>query len=723
MSQEQHLHQAVAERLRTVATLIGTPASEPLVIDGQVVVPGLGLSNAEAQLLNRADRLEQGQVLITALGAVSRGKSTLLNACLGTEGLPIGPEAVTGGICRVVYGDNPEEVTLVEEGRTRTMNRAAFNEFISLSTDEQALIDSPDPWPLPERLENLQHAVLHSDSPLCEQGIQFVDTLGFNAGPKQELITQRFLRQTDAVLMVLRTEPLFNADDVNVIKAHYQETEGGVGNMFFVVNDFGTMSDEDKRVLMEETAPRRLRSYFTGADGEFDQALFDRRVFFVNAKAALEAKLAGATGDALEATGLPALERAFERVMSEGEHLHIAIDAAVARTLLPSLAEAHTGIQRQTALLQADAAAFEPAVREAVDRLAELSRKAESLRTTFESYRRRIGEKAAAHFHRSFVTRFITPAGRGAKPPWYEDWDSLEFGKLLSLKNVGHAAISKGKRDELATEMRHRLEQYFRQQLNAWGEEVTSYLQSDIDAFIAETESQVKDFVLQLDEIKAAIAAEKVSDDFVDMDKRRGIKAAQMLLGAWMLDPNQVIGPLLDAGWKSFVMRLGTEIVAVIIAAILASFFTGPAGWVVFIGTLFVEFIFVHKANRGFMMNRVREKIGNQFRGLFNKNGPEFQRVIRTKLEEQFTEPAVKLKVTLDREIAAVQQELDTAAEKRRGGQAAIAEETARLETIGSLLTAQFEELSRAAYGRVLTPEEQRERVDRFLFTEDEDDA
>ena len=190
------------------------------------------------------------------------------------------------------------------------------------------------------------------------------------------------------------------------------------------------------------------------------------------------------------------------------------------------------------------------------------------------------------------------------------------------------------------------------------------------------------------------------------------------------LDSNQVFGTLLDVGWRSAVARLVSRSVSVITAIILSTLFGGPVvAWVVFIGTLFVEFIFVHKANRGFMMNRVREKIGNQFRGLFNKNGPEFQRVIRTKLEEQFTEPAVKLKVTLDREIAAVQQELDTAAEKRREGQVAIAEEIVRSETINSLLTAQFEELSRAAYGRVLTPEEQRERVDRFLFTEDEDDA
>ena len=346
MSQEQYLHHAVAERFRTIATLIGTPASKPLVIDGRLVVPGLGLSNAEARLLNRADRLEQGYLQLT-VGALGRGKSTLLNACLGAEVFLTGFEGVPGGICRVVYGDNPEEVTLVEEYGTRTMNRAAFNEFISLAPDELPPIDSPDPWPPPERLENLNHAVLHSDSPLCEQGISFVDTLGFNAGPKQELITQRFLRQTDAVLMVLRTEPLFNADDVNVIKAHYRETEGGVGNMFFVANDFRTMSDEDKRVLLEETA-QRLRSYFTGADGEFDQALFDRRVFIVNANAALNAKLAGAADEALESTGILSLERAFERMMSESEHLRLMLEGAVAQILLPALDEAHRSIQRQS---------------------------------------------------------------------------------------------------------------------------------------------------------------------------------------------------------------------------------------------------------------------------------------------------------------------------------------------------------------------------------------
>ena len=727
MSQEQHLHHVVAERLRTIATLIGSPASAPLEIDGQAVIPGLGLLNPEAQLRRRADRLQKGHLLIAAIGAVCRGKSTLLNACLGREVFPSGPEAVTGGICRVVYGDNPEAVTLVEKGGgTRPMNRAAFNAFISLSSDEQPPIDSKDAFQFPERLENLHQAVLHSDSPLCELGISFVDTLGFNAGPEQELITQRFLRQTDAILVVLRTAPLFDEQDAKVINTYYQETASGIGNMFFVANDFGGISDEEKRVLMEKTAPAWLRNFFTGADGEFDRALFDRRVFLVNAKAALDAQLAGATGDALEATGLPALERAFHRVLDEGEHLHIATDAAVAGTLLPSLAEAHTTILRQRGRLDADAEAFEKAVHEAEARFVELTHKAHALRTTIERHGQRIAAKAARHFENTFVRRFIKPSRR-AKPPWYADWDSLKFGELLRWKNVTHAAIAKGKRGALAAEIQERLQGYIRQRLEAWGEEVPTHLQPDIDKFIAKTEAEVEDFVLQLDEIQESIADRKLSDEFVDMDKRRGLKAAQMILGLGMLDANSVTGTALETGGKLLIRNLIRDIVVAAtvlnIFGILAGILGMPFLVIPSLAPLLAVRLWVQKKDHRFMVNRVRDKIGTELHKAFSEKGPEFAKEIRTKLEQQFTPIAENLQLTLDTEIAAVKQSWDAAAETRREGQAKVDKEIARLETIDTLLTAQFEAVSTAVYGRVLTSEEQKALVERFTFAKDEDDT
>ena len=527
--------------------------------------------------------------------------------------------------------------------------------------------------------------------------------------------------------MVLRTAPLFDQQDVKVINTHWLETESGIGNMFFVANDFGTTSDEEKRVLMEETAPARLQPYLTDADGAFDQALFDRRVFMVNAKEALAAQRAGATGDALEATGLPTLERAFHRILDEGEHLHIATEAAVARILLPSLAEVHTTLQRQRGRLDADAAAFEPAVREAEHRLRELTQKAHDLRTTLENAGRAIGDKASTHFHQSFLTRFITPLGRGAKPPWYADWDSLEFDSLLSLNNVSHAAISKPKRDALATEMQEQLQQYVLQRLEAWQEEVLTHLQPDIDAMIAETEVEVEGFILKLDEIQEFIADRSgVSDEFfVGMDERRTAKGAQILLSLTMLQPSMLLtaSSPVNLGWEPIITRLVGDVITTMWAALLASFFMGPLGWVAFFGTLLGGRILMHKATRRVMMNRIRDKIGQQFGQVFSEKGPAIKAEIQTNLERQFTQLASQLQGTLSNELAAAKLNWDTAAEARPEGQAAVEKEITRLETIDSLLTAQFEELSRAVYGRVLTSEEQREQVDRFRLTTDGDDA
>ena len=714
---QENLHRTIAARLRTVATLIGKSQSEPLEIDGQAVVPGLGLLNPAIHLNSRADRLERGELRITAAGAVCRGKSTLLNACLGKAVFPVGPEAVTGGICQVVYGGNFDEVTLIEKGASRTMPYADFCEFISLATDEQPPIDSKNPFPLPARLEALDYAVLQSDAPFCAKGIQFVDTLGFNAGPKQELITRQFLEATDAVLIVLRTAPLVDANDVALINSHYYSGGEGVGNMFFAINDFGA-SDEERRVLMEETAPARLRNFFTGADEAFDRALFDRRVFLVNAKAALDAQRAGVTGDALEATGLPALEHAFHHILDEGEHLRIASEAAVVRTLLPSLDEVHTAIQRQRGRLDANAAAFESAVCKAEARFTKLTRKAHALRTTIESHGQRIAAKAARHFQYNFVMRFIKPA-KHAKPPWYADWDSLEFGELLSFKNVAHAAIAKGKRDALAEEMQERLQGYIQQRLEAWGEEVITHLQADIDAFIAETEGEVEDFVLQLDEIQEFIADRRgVSDEFfVGADERRAAKVAQILLVVLIFNPNcQVTGPLLDAGWKSFIVHLVADEIAIIAAYLSLS-------WPVFFIRLIVEIILGHKGDRRFTMNRVRGKIGKEFTRVFAAKAPGIKAKIQTNLERQFTQLASQCQGVLSNELAAAKQSWDAAAETRRERQATVEKKITQLETIETLLTAQFEAVSMAVYGRVLTSEEQKTLVERFTFSKDEDDA
>ena len=79
MSEERHVK--VAKGLQDVATLLGEIRNDPVVLNsGKEIIPGLGLIIKAEQLLDRATRIEKGSLRLAVVGAVSRGKSTLVNA-------------------------------------------------------------------------------------------------------------------------------------------------------------------------------------------------------------------------------------------------------------------------------------------------------------------------------------------------------------------------------------------------------------------------------------------------------------------------------------------------------------------------------------------------------------------------------------------------------------------------------------------------------------------
>ena len=95
---------------------------------GEEVVSGLGLTRPAERLLDLVASIEQGSLRLAVVGAVSRGKSTLVNALLGASHLSVDMEACTGVITQVVHGTNTNEVTVVKGGRKETL---AWEEFLN----------------------------------------------------------------------------------------------------------------------------------------------------------------------------------------------------------------------------------------------------------------------------------------------------------------------------------------------------------------------------------------------------------------------------------------------------------------------------------------------------------------------------------------------------------------------------------------------------------------
>ena len=281
----------------------------------------------EEHNLDTADGLAKDLLQVAVIGVTCAGKTTLVNALVGEELLPASIDINTGAIVKIVHGENTDKATLVEGGVPRTVTREIFRDFIQIPAESMgSILPQEEAFALPERLIELDYAELPHDNRITRHNIILVDTLGFNAGPKVAAVTERFLTEADAVIVVLLTTPPITESTVELIRDRVgvSDTAQKVENMFFVVNDFGTVSPHEKKQLMEENLPRRL--------GELlghDASLFSRRVFFLNAKKALEARVSGASAESLEETGLPQ----FEQTLLDAEEHRYLIRQAATRSL------------------------------------------------------------------------------------------------------------------------------------------------------------------------------------------------------------------------------------------------------------------------------------------------------------------------------------------------------------------------------------------------------
>ena len=266
--------------------------------------------------MDTADGLAKGLLQVAVIGVTCAGKTTLVNALAGEELLPTSIDINTGAIVKIVHGENTDKATLVEGGVPRTVTRETFRDFIQIPAESMgSILPQEEAFPLPDHLNRLDYTELPHDNRITRHNIILVDTLGFNAGPKVAAVTERFLTEADAVIVVLPTTPPITESTVELIcdRVGVSDTTEKVEDMFFVVNECGDVSEADRKMVVEDILPRRLGPLF----GD-DEDLFSERVFFLNAKKALEARVSGASDEVLKETGLPQFE---QTLLDAKEHM------------------------------------------------------------------------------------------------------------------------------------------------------------------------------------------------------------------------------------------------------------------------------------------------------------------------------------------------------------------------------------------------------------------
>ncbi len=151
------------------------------------------------------DRAEDKSFEIAVFGRVSSGKSSLLNAILETDALPVGVTPITAVPTRIVHGDTASLKVWFSEAPTKILEITQLPEF---ATEEQN----------PGNQKHVARLVLTLPSRRLEGGVSFVDTPGLGSlATSGAAETLAYLPKCDLGVVLIDGASTLTADDVQTV--------------------------------------------------------------------------------------------------------------------------------------------------------------------------------------------------------------------------------------------------------------------------------------------------------------------------------------------------------------------------------------------------------------------------------------------------------------------------------------------------------------------------
>ena len=294
--------------LRTTAGLVGK-SSDSLNEDGFRV--GLGLTNEEILCLNAADAVKEGVFKTIVMGTFKNGKSTIINALIGSRVLPEAATPATAIISYIRYGtdDNKIYVYFNDETCKEMTAQEFFNtyKFNKEDATECKLTGKV------QRFSNVDYSVVYSNMPILENGVQILDSPGLE---DKECATKVTLKAASNANAIIYTGAVpsggFNMNDKEFFISNFEGRH--LNNIFFLINK-SDFFDEEALQEVKDYIKEQLQDVFKDNSGIFDEELYNKRVFFISAKNVLEHKT-GKYSKKYDDRDLPEFQK-FEKELEE----------------------------------------------------------------------------------------------------------------------------------------------------------------------------------------------------------------------------------------------------------------------------------------------------------------------------------------------------------------------------------------------------------------------
>jgi len=537
---------ALVSVLEDISVLIGERKNQSVhLTTGRTIdQPGLTLIADAEGIAKKAKEIRKGIFNILIVGEFKNGKSTLLNAILGDKILIAKPTPATAIITLVVYGTN-KKVAIYENNKDtpRYVTLDDYQKEFALTLEDIEIIDSQGYL---DRFKDIDYATMECLNPFCEKGIRLVDSPGLGEQVSHTKVTTNYLSKAQSLIVILNATKILGIKEVEFIEEELGK--GRLDNVFFVINRINLVYDDTGETGVQEVKDythAKLKHHFLNEKGQFDEHFYSRRVFFVNAKGALDARKIGCEDDTkLQASSIPALEAELEHFLTS-EEKNTATIKTTFDFLHNSVKKAFADIKKQKIAAAEPLAVLEGNKVEADKGLAALEAQKVEIEQTITRFGEIISGKIFANL-KSYINDL--------PKTWEED------SKELNLDEVSIWGIFKslGNQDRIKNTMKREIEKYIKKRLEEWGKKVPTLAQKDIEDMNAIVKDKIEDFHVELTQIRNFFSTGQLLGSYeLDTEKGRIKKGFQSTINVLMLDPSGLTGTLMGSGdWGSFIGRI-----------------------------------------------------------------------------------------------------------------------------------------------------------------------
>ncbi len=235
------------------------------------------------------EKIEENTFNLVVVGQFKRGKTSLINALLGADILPVAVVPLTSIVTIMKYGEALRVNVLFNDGRTAEIKPESLPEYVTEKGN-------------PKNIKDVSEVVITYPSPYLKDGVRLIDTPGVGSIYEHNTdVAYQYLPKSDAVLFLLSVDQPMSMAELDFLK----DVREYSSKIFFLLNKADYLNERDLQESIEFS--KGVLKETMGADV---------RIFPISARLALEGKVSG-DGDMLKKSRLPEFSEVLNRFLIE----------------------------------------------------------------------------------------------------------------------------------------------------------------------------------------------------------------------------------------------------------------------------------------------------------------------------------------------------------------------------------------------------------------------